>query len=372
MKPRQLRLSPELEKALLAGLFHGAVDLESVNPGELSPQGVAIYRAAKDLLVSGSSTPLALPELLLLLTNAYGVNQDQARAWLEGIRAAVPAAGGAGETVRKLRERSALLSIANAASIQLREGTYDPDKLFDTVAQAAVASAKPTPLAEQIGDNYPTPLRVPLVSLPRFTERVGGGLVGLTVLSGEPAVGKSDLALQASVETQRTMPVLLYDLDNGIPTIVEKLRRMVGNDTTALRAATTALYLRESIRTLDADLVHVAPPALVVVDIFQALPTPAEFERQGLGHWIHRLGALRRRGYVVLVVSEVNRLAYGNVGMGAFKGSGEIEYVADLACQMVPTLDGAALHVVKNRHGRFRGECVTLTRNRGLLWREVG
>jgi hypothetical protein len=375
LKKQVIRLSPELEKTLLAGVLYGAVDLATVDSAELSAQGILVFRAARDLLLNGNTPPLQLAEMSLVLTDVYGMGRDEARALLDGVKATLPAAGGAEEVVRKLRERHALVTVANAASRQIQLGEYDPSKLLEAVA-ATVSTARPITLADQIGDTMPAPpRRIPLSGLPGFSDRIGGGFVGLTVVSGEPAVGKSDLVLQTAVDAGRFLPVLYYDLDNGVPTIVDKLRRMIGDREDPLgliRDLTKSVYLRDSMRTLDSDLAYIPPPALVVVDIFQALPTPAEYERQGLAHWIHRLGALRRRGYVILVVSEVARSSYGNVGMGAFKGSGEIEYVADLACQMIPTQNGAEVHVVKNRHGAFKGLCTTLVRGKGLLWTEVG
>ncbi len=368
---KAIRLSPELEKTLLAGVIHGAVSVESVDRAELSSNGLPIYDAARDLLNGGASVPLGMADLAVLLVDVYGVPADQARARLDVIKAAVPAGRGATEAVRKLRERNTLLSIANAAAKQLQTGEYNPDALFEAVSGATATSDQPVTLADLIGDKMPDPpFRVPMRLLPNFSHRIGGGLVGLTVVSGEPAVGKSDLALQASVETQRNLPVLYYDIDNGLPTIVEKLKRMVGDNLERIKAATRGLYLRDSIRTLDSDLVHIKPPALIVVDIFQALPTPSEYERQGLAHWIRRLGALRGRGYVVLVVSEVNRNGYGNPSMGALKGSGEIEYAADLAFQLVPSSAGALVKVIKNRHGAFKGDCIELVREEGRLWSE--
>jgi hypothetical protein len=158
-----------------------------------------------------------------------------------------------------------------------------------------------------------------------------------------------------------------------MPTLVDRTRQIFDGDVDRILEATSNLYLRDSVNTLDSDLMYVPPPALVVVDIFQALPVSQEFERQGLGRWIHRFGALRRRGYHVLIVSEVSRGFYGSPGLGEFKGSGEIEYTADLGMQMVPASGGGtALHIVKNRHNDFKGEVVTLTTDHGVLWREVG
>lgn len=363
-----------MEKALLAGLIFGAVTPESINPEEFSPQAQHVHQAVTDLLLAGNAPPLSLPSILLALTEVYGVPAQAAQGYLESIKATLPTAEGAEPVIRRLREKHALLQVANAAMGQLSRGEFSADKLHEALAGAGTTKA-PVALAEEIRDGLPPPpSRLPLRLLPQFSERIGGGLVGLTVLAGEPAVGKSRVAWQAALDVSaQGTPVVYYDLDNGMPTLMDRTRLIFEGDFDQIIAATKNIYLRDSIRSLDSDLVYISPPALVVVDIFQALPVSQEFERQGLGHWIHRLGALRRRGYHVLVVSEVPRTFYGTPSLGAFKGSGEIEYTADLGLQMIPSGPGAAIHIVKNRHGALnRCEVATLRTERGVLWREIG
>lgn len=371
-RPKQ-RLTPELERAVLAGVLHGVVPLETVSVEELNgPEARAVLRTASDLLLHGQAPPLQPAAVLLGMTEVHGVPADRARAYLEAVYADAPASQGAEVAVRRLREKHILLTVANTAVGQFQRGEFDPEALVGVLTSVGSSSA-PTPLSETLASGVPEPpARLPLESLPRFTERTGGGLVGVTVISGEPGVGKSTLALQIAVEAGQRMDVLYYDLDNDLPTQVERLVSMVGPD--ALTSATRRLYLRDSIRTLESDLVHVRPPALVVVDLLQDLPTPLEYERQGLGYWMHRMKAIRRRGYFVLLISEVSRAFYGQASVAGFKGSGEIEFAASLACQMVSTrAGGAELTVVKNRHGKFRGLCVTLEHSAdSLLWREVG
>lgn len=373
---KKLKLTPEMEKALLAGLIFGAVQPESIDSNEFSVQAQQVHQAVSDLLLAGNAPPLSLPAIALSLTEVHGIPAPAAQAYLESIRATLPTADGAEPVIRKLREQHALLQVANTAMSQLAKGEFKAESLYDALAGTGVTRA-PVPLSDEIKDGLPPPPpRLPLRLLPQFTQRIGGGLVGLTVLAGEPAVGKSRVAWQVALDlSSQGTKVVYYDLDNGAATLLDRTRTIFENNFEAILHATQNIYLRDSIRSLDSDLVYITPPALVVVDIFQALPVSQEYEREGLGRWIHRLGALRRRGYHVLVVSEVPRIFYGTPSLGAFKGTGEIEYTADLGLQMIPNniRGGASIHVVKNRHGELnRCEVATLESTRGLLWREVG
>lgn len=369
---RVQKISPELERALLAGVIWGAVPPESLDTRELSVPGSQIVSTVRDMMGTGSTPPLNLQAILLVLTETYGMNRASAQALLEGVQASLPSSEGAEAAVRKLREKHILLTLANTAMNQLKKGEFNVEELSGAVTGFGTTKP-PTPLAEEIRGGLPDPpLRLPMRMLRTFSERIGGGLIGLTVLAGEPAVGKSRLAWQIALDVNSSgTPVVYYDLDNGTATLLDRTRKIFDDNHAEILAATRMLYLRDSIRTIDSDLVHIPPPCLVVVDILQALPVSQEFERQGLANWMHRFAGLRRRGYHVLLVSEVNRSFYGSTGLGAFKGSGEIEYVADLGLQMVPAGQrSATVSIVKNRHSELKGEVITLSTGRGTLWVE--
>lgn len=377
MPPRRIRnikLTPELERALLAGVVVGAVPIEVVVPEELSAEARSFFQTAQDMFMNGQVPPLKPAALLLGITEVHGVPADRAKAFIESVYGAMPAGEGAEAVVRKLREKHALLTLANAAAGQFQKNEFSPDSLMEVLASVGTTSAPVSLAATLAGGMPPAPPRIPLASLPRFTERTNGGLVGVTVISGEPGIGKSTLALQAAIEAGQGMNVIYYDLDNDLPTQAERITGMVGDKPEDIQRATRRIYIRDSIRTLESDLVHLPPPGLIVVDLLQDLPTPMEYERQGLAYWMHRMKAIRRRGYFVLLVSEVNRMSYGAASLSGFKGSGEIEFAASLACQMVATrAGGAELNVVKNRHGKFRGVAATLEHAEGsFTWQEIG
>ena len=371
-RDRTQKISPELEKALLAGVIWGAVPTESLDARELSVPGSHVLNIVRDMLGTGSAPPLNLQAILLGLTETYGMNRASAQALLEGVQASLPSSEGAESAVRKLREKHILLSVANTAMEQLKKGVFNVEELSGAVTGFGTTKP-PTPLCDAIRGGLPDPpLRLPMRMLRTFSERIGGGLIGLTVLAGEPAVGKSRLAWQIALDINSGgTPVVYYDLDNGLSTLLGRTRVIFDDDHAAIMDATQRLYLRDSINTIDPDMVYIPPPCLIVVDILQALPVSQEFERQGLAGWMHRLAGFRRRGYHVLVVSEVGRSFYGSTGLGAFKGSGEIEYVADLGLQMVPAGQrGATISILKNRHSEAKGEIITLSTGKGTLWTE--
>jgi hypothetical protein len=193
-------------------------------------------------------------------------------------------------------------------------------------------------------------------------------------IGGEPAVGKSALAWQVTLDVAlQNVPVLYYDFENGFQVLMDRTRSIFKGNLDRIREATNKVYIRESIRSLDSDLARLAPPALVVIDSIQKLPGSVEYRRSSLDRWIHRLEALKKRGYYVLLVSEISRGNYGSEAyIGAYKESGEIEYSADMGVHL---LDGGGLGVnaviVKNRHRPFRGPVALLQRKNDWYLKEV-
>lgn len=366
-----VRLSPELEKAVLAGVLTGAVDVTFVRPEELSAEGRAVWRAAAALIARGAPLPLPREAVVLHVADVMGADRQAARAYLEAVYASAAAASGAEETLRRVRHRHTLLAVIRTASEQLRRDQFSADEFLEVLA-AGGAEPDLRPLGDQLRGPAPDPPpRLAIPSLPKLTERLDGGLIGITALAGEPGVGKSCLAWQIALDVSRSVPVLYYNLDDSTATLITRTVQLFGGDLERARRATSRVCVRDDIGTLGSDLITVPAPALVVVDSLQTLPVGVEFRKAGLDAWIRRFKGLRKRGYYFVLVSEMPRSRYGAPPfVGAFKESGDIEYAADLAWQLTPTGFGAELHVVKNRHGALRGLAATLTRVRHWLWVE--
>jgi len=187
-----------------------------------------------------------------------------------------------------------------------------------------------------------------------------------------PKVGKSTLAWQMALDAARTMPVIYYDFENGLPTLLARTAVVFGHDLERIRSVTARVYHRSSLRTLSTDLARIAPPALIVVDSVQKIPTYGDDRRVGLDRWVHRLEELKKRGYHVLMVSEINRASYdAEPTMGGYKETGEIEYTAD--CGLHLTLGGNYLYVytVAHRHRPTRGLVSTLRRKNTWFFEEA-
>lgn len=371
MATRPVKLSPDLEKALLAGVLSGTIDVALVNPQELGAEGRAVYRAAKEMIARGAVPPLALEAVLLYVTDTLGADKRGAQAYLESVYTHLRAAPGAEDTLRRVRQKHALLAVIRTANEQLQRDEFSVDQ-FVEVLRTYTAAPELRPLGATLGEELPPPPpRLPIPSLPKLTDRLDGGLVGITAVAGEPGGGKTCLAWQISLDVGQSIPVIYYNLDDSTATLLTRTARLFGGDAGRVKHATRQVYVRDDASSLEADLVHVPPPALVVVDSVQTLPVMVEFRKQGLDAWIQRFKGLRKRGYYFLLVSEIPKSRYGAPAfVGAFKETGDIEYAADLAWQLIPTPFGAELHVVKNRHGELRGLAATLTRERGWLWKE--
>ncbi len=179
------------------------------------------------------------------------------------------------------------------------------------------------------------------------------------------------------------MKVLYYDFEQGEHAMLSHIAEVFDRKITKVKGATENFFLRDSTRTIGDDMRAVPPPALLVLDSLQKIPTSVEFRRGGIDKWIHRLEAWKRQGYTVLAVSEILRSTYRESQrdapqgrMGAFKESGEIEYAADFGAQMfsVPDMEGTVeFHIVKNRHRLAKGHLFDLERTDQAWWfRETG
>jgi len=99
-----------------------------------------------------------------------------------------------------------------------------------------------------------------------------------------------------------------------------------------------------------------------------------QFAKASLDKWIHRLDSLKKRGYTILMISEIARSQYNSDAyIGSFKESGEIEYAAETGVQLLRgSGETVEVHVVANRHRQFRGMASLIQRDNDWAFKEVG
>ncbi|MDR7528662.1 MAG: hypothetical protein QN130_12375 [Armatimonadota bacterium] len=361
-------MAPSLERALLAAWLSGAVADDALEAVSLSPDSREAVA-----LVRGAPRPISPEGLRLALLEGAGWSPERVERFVAEVGEGLAQGPVAAAVLERLRQRCTLLRLSQEVARQLQTGVYDLGRLARAAQHASAEPAEPMrSLAECLAqDGQP---KEPTLSWGvEALDTLTGGPSGLTVVVGAPGVGKSDLVLQAAVLAQREMAVLYYDLDNGYPTLASKLRRLVGEREDLLPKATAKIFLR-GVESLGPDTDAVSPPALIVLDLLQNVPVqPREDHWLGLQRWIYHLKELRRRGYVVLVVSEANRVHYERAALAAGRGSGAIESAASVVIQL--TADGpeaAYATVLKHRHRPVQGQRVRLVRpvpGAGGLWR---
>lgn len=199
------------------------------------------------------------------------------------------------------------------------------------------------------------------------------GIRGINILGGQPKSGKSTLFIQLASEIAgQDVPVVYYDFENGRQKIylrtLARLTRfsekeIISGSASSLdskrfsegenRLNSLFNYLRVvNDRKLTPDIMRrqiefiqhetQCNKALVVIDSLHKLPFKDLSERRtGIDSWLRQLESIRDEHNVAfLVISELSRSLEGSYDnapdMGAFKGSGDIEYCADNAMVFIP------------------------------------
>lgn len=367
-------VSEDLEHAAFSAIVTGALPLTVLKPEELSKTGKVVYAAIRQLTKSGHAAPFAAKSILVTGADSLGADREVLREYLKRVRRA-----GSGREVddvlRAVRDRHALLRVLNECSEQLGSGKFSFERITGHLSE--VDGGGLVPVCDLVKQGVPTtPTGIQLPSLKELS-RVSGGLMKMWAIGGEPGVGKSTLACQLSLIAAQDMPVLYYDFENGVDVLVNHLYEGLKRDKARLMKVTQRLYIRESIRTMEADLIAVPAPAVVVIDSLQKLPTRTDQRRTGLDQWVHRFEQLKKRGYTVMLLSELNRGGYQGGGSKikfSYKETGEIEYSADFAIELRESRKDkelTELWVVKNRHFLEKGHIVNLERVNTWRFREV-
>ncbi len=214
-----------------------------------------------------------------------------------------------------------------------------------------------------------------------------GGIHGINIMGGLPKAGKSSFFIQiASEMAQRKIPVIYYDFENGRQKIYQRilcrLSRLTNDqikdgeltqeEQTRLQTARTKLqhmlpwFRVVTDRKLTPKLMrsHIdflrhetnSEYTVVVIDSLHKLPFKDFSERRtGIDAWLRQIETIRDELSVAfLVISELTRGEDGRYDsqpqLGAFKGSGDIEYSADNAMVLLPQWDPFGDDPVEKRH----------------------
>lgn len=337
---------------------------------ELSKLGAAIHAGV--VALGGNERPTR-DAIVTYCADVVGLNKAEIKAYIQDVERD-NVGKSAADILQAVRDKQAILELINEATGQLQKSRPDLALLSGLLTADRAGSGSVAPVAELIKDGLPDPPHgLQLASLKQLTKYTGG-IIGMWALAGEPKVGKSTLAWQIGIDVGRHTPVIYYDFENGFATVMDRTRSIYQGNLSAIKDAMARIYYRDNIRTLDRDLNSVPAPALVIIDSVQKLPGSVEFRRQGIDRWVHRLEALKKRGYSVLLVSEVGRAFYGDEAyVGAFKESGEIEYSADMGAHLIPESgELVSLNIVANRHRKHKGVASMLQRKHDWWFKELG
>ena len=372
---RVLPLNIDLEKAILYAVMHGTMSLKNVNKDELSKLGRTIYTALAGLVKDGSlnGDGIHARTVWLAATEVHNADPAEVKGYLKEIEnGEIPEI----QSIHGALSRKRIITkLVNEASDQVASGDYSILALKGLIDAHTHSRNTLLPLSSQMGKDIQPPAGIPIPCLSRITEATGG-LYGLWLIGGEPAAGKSTLALQISLSIGRRRPVLYYDFEQGTGVIKWHVHKALEGDKDKIREATSQLYIRHSMSSLESDLDMLDCPCLVVVDSVQKVASSVTFRRESLEQWVHKLEALKKYGHHIILVSEKNRGTYGNASLQGYKETGELEYAADTAFDMLKPEeeDGSRveLHITKNRHYPKRGFITTLTRQNSWWFVEEG
>jgi hypothetical protein len=374
---KKIKLAEELEQNILQAIRLGLVAPDIVEKEELSKKAQAVYLAINHLLKKKVPTPIKTSSIQLAATTLLGVPPGAVTRYLGGIESTDPGVE-VQAILRSAREKALLVGLINTAGAQLASGDVHLSDLTQSLERGAGAGDPIVSLGDRVKDRFPKPpVGFPLGSLPKISD-ITNGLFGIWIIGGEPGLGKSTLSFQIALDVAENYDAVYYDLDGtGESYFLERARHIFRDNIKAFKKATSRLFFRPTISTLESDLNVIKPPALLVVDSVQTLPTSVKFSKQSLDDWIRRFKNLTKKGYAIMFISEKARSEYGEANLSGYKGSGDLEYGGTMCAQLLADPDDEDIvqyHIMKNRHGKDKGHITDLERDeKRIFWfKEVG
>jgi hypothetical protein len=299
----------------------------------------------------------------------------------ESIAAARELATKVGFKIRMIRWPDTAPRNFNLVQLAQEKGKEFQQEFFKMIREAKAFSPFSSPEREflhfeeqlglQGGENYQT-----MVSGFSKMDQALGGLHGVNIMGGLPKAGKSCFFIQVASEmARRKVPVIYYDFENGRQKIYQRtLCRLSRLSSDQLQSDNLTEQEQQRLAAAKKKLQNLLPwlrvvtdrklnPTLmrshidflrheskseytmVVIDSLHKLPFQDFSERRtGIDAWLRHLEAMRDELNVsFLVISELTRGDDGQYDkqpqLGAFKGSGDIEYSADNAMVLLPQWD---------------------------------
>jgi DNA repair protein RadA/Sms len=222
-------------------------------------------------------------------------------------------------------------------------GTWNTlERAMPPRAAAGAGAAGSRPAAEVAREEEPR-ARTGIGELDRV---LGGGLVtgSVTLLGGDPGIGKSTLLLQASDALARERPVLYASGEESLRQVALRARRL-GLDTAALR-----LLAETRVEAIVAETLA-TQAAVLVVDSIQTMSTDASESSPGSAVQVRESAArlvrhAKESGTAVLIIGHVTK-------EGVIAGPRILEHMVDtvLYFESDPGSRFRIVRAVKNRYG---------------------
>lgn len=316
-----------------------------------------------DALTRRGGTPATEEDFQALADNA-GLDPGLTAAVFNGIPMT--------PTVSELALRGLGTRLANA------KDPYNVEELQRIIDSVKETSSRLEPLSLDAAEEKPQ--GIPLKTLPRLSG-IAGGMMGVWIIGGLWAHGKSILARQIAYDAGFSVPVVYYDFDGKGERVfrwcVSKMFQ--GDLERARRSRVHYQFAVSSPNVIESQMNSFGTPGLAIVDSIQKVPVRLGQKREGIDSWVTYLQRhVLTKGHTVLLVSEATEgdEEHENARKMMFKESRGIEYAGTFSLLLTGDLQAegkVTVTIKKDSFGTHQGRTVTLEQDRKKVFyfREV-